>query len=95
MMKYQTPYGDEAVVYIKRGTYSNGGTSLSLIDAVDHCPFANCTINMVGLEHDELAIKNYSENEGMLDFLLKEGIVERPHRYESSGYVLVPICKLA
>lgn len=90
MMKYQ-----DAVVYMKRGQYANGGTvSLQLVDAVDHCPYATCTVNLEGLEPDEVAIKNYSENEGMLTFLVGEDIVEPPHRVIPSGFVNIPVCRL-
>ena len=61
----------------------------------DGFPFAKCTVNIPGLEKDEVAIKDYSENEGMLDFLLSNSIVEKPHRYEHSGYVRIPVCKMS
>lgn len=90
MIKYQ-----DTAVYIKRGQYANGrGVSMQLIDAVDHCPYATCTVNMEGLEPDEVAIKDYSENEGMLSFLVEEGIVNPPHRSLPSGFVNIPVCRL-
>jgi hypothetical protein len=90
MIKYQ-----DTAVYLKRGKYaSGGGASLQLIDAVDHCPYATCTVNLEGLEPDEVAIKDYSENEGMLDFLISEEIVKPPHRSIPSGFVLIPVCRL-
>ena len=46
------------------------------------------------LQSDEVAIKNYSENEGILKSLLKARIVAPPHRFVSSGFVQIPICKL-
>ena len=82
-------------VYLKRGTYANGAAnSLAMIDATDHFPYANCTINVPGLDIDEVAIKDYSENEGMLEFLINEEIVEKPHREVYSGYVSIPVCRL-
>ena len=42
----------------------------------------------------EVAIKNYSENEGILKSLIKAGIVAPPHRDVPSGFVFIPICKL-
>ena len=47
-----------------------------------------------GLEPDELAIKNYMENEGMLAFLIKHEIVFPPHRTIQSGHVIFPIVRL-
>ena len=95
MIVYKTPYNPEGTaVYLKRGTYTNGNKSIQLIDAREHYPYATCTVNVEGLKEDEVAIKNYSENEGMLNFLISEGIVEPPHRSVNSGYVKIPICKV-
>lgn len=57
-------------------------------------PYATCTAAVNGLGADEYAIKDWSENEGMLDLLVDAGIVDPPHRYITSGYVLVPVCRL-
>ena len=48
----------------------------------------------VALEADEVLIKDYSENEGMTEFLEREGIVKRTGRVVGSGYVTIPVCKL-
>jgi hypothetical protein len=47
------------------------------------------------LDIDEVAIKNYSELDGMLDALLEAKVIEIPHRYVTLGYVNHPICKLS
>jgi len=52
------------------------------------------TVYVEGLNPDEVAIKDYSENEGVLNTLLANDIVEPPHRVIQSGYVNLPICKL-
>lgn len=46
------------------------------------------------MEPDELAIKTYSENEGVLDALLDAGVIAFPHRFITSGHVAFPICRL-
>jgi len=55
---------------------------------------ATATVWIDGLAEDELAVKDYSENEGMLDCLLESGLVEKPHRWESTGFVRVPVTRL-
>ncbi len=40
----------------------------------------------------EFAIKDYSENEGMVDWLLLNRFMENPHSSYISGFVNVPIC---
>lgn len=81
-----------------RATYSkygNGQNAILLDYASNGQSYA---VASVSLDHpllsDEVAIKNYSENEGILESLLKAGIVAPPHRYISSGFVQIPICKL-
>lgn len=78
---------------VRSDIYSLGGTVLQLIDQ-DGLPYATATMWISGLEKDEVAIKNYSENEGMLHALMSAGIVEAPHRTVLNGYVTVPVCKL-
>lgn len=57
---------------------------------------APCTINLESYEcaDDEVAIKNYSECEGMLDCLHEAALIHQPHNFVNSGWVEVPICKL-
>lgn len=53
------------------------------------------TVNLdIPMEPDEVAIRDYSENEGMLNVLVAAGIVSEPIRREQSGFVMIPICKL-
>jgi hypothetical protein len=76
--------------------YQNGRTAITLYDIDDDMPIATCTINVpeVDLEQNEVIIKNYSENEGILDTLINEGIVEKTGKIVSLGYVNCEICKL-
>lgn len=84
---------------LRQRQYANGRIALELIDA--DVPYRNesvavCTVNLpnVRMAADEVAIKDYSENEGMLNVLIAHGIVSTPLRYVQSGFVEIPICKL-
>lgn len=46
------------------------------------------------LQPGEIAIKNWSENDGVLEALTTAGIVAAPHRHISSGWVQIPVCRL-
>jgi len=95
MFKFTPAYSDESdTLYISRKKYVSGNTCINLIDAVDHFPYMCATINLEGLSETEVAIKNYSENEGILPVLIAEGIIKEPHRYVNSGFVKIPICEL-
>jgi hypothetical protein len=87
-------FGEAYQVTLQKSTYKNGGTAIQLFDAVDGFPFATATTWMPDLAENEVAIKNYSENVGMLNFLMENGIVEAPHREIESGFTIVPVCKL-
>ena len=84
---------------ITHGTYDNGRAALRLIGKMG--PIATCTVNLFDkkMEQDEVAIKDYAENEGMLDALMDAGVVQHPHRYVlvmmDSGPEAVPICRMS
>ena len=76
--------------------YANGQTAIKLIDAEDNFPFATATICVEDnlLKEGEVAIKDYSENEGILRSLIESDIVEPPHAFIQSSFTKIPICKL-
>ena len=76
--------------------YGNKRTAIQLFDAETHEPIATASVNLINepMEADEIAIKDYSENEGMLDALVKAGVVSTPLRFVESGWVSIPVCHL-
>ena len=56
----------------------------------------HCTANThIKLPDDRITVKNYSENEGMEEFLIKEGIIEEhPYSCITSGFVIINVFKL-
>ena len=82
---------------VQKTNYGNNGrTALQLFDLTDGAPVATATVNIpdVELGENEVLIKNYSENEGMLEALEKGGIVSRTGESISNGFVTIPIAKL-
>lgn len=67
-----------------------------LIDVFPGEPIATCTVCLpeYKFEEKETAIKDYSENEGMLQFLVENGIVKDTHKVTYSGYVTIPIVEV-
>lgn len=59
------------------GEYENGRTAIRLTE--NGYPFATATMNdpYIWLEKDQVIIKNYSENEGIVDALVEAGVVEK------------------
>jgi len=62
----------------------------------DDCdPFATASVNVTEqLAADEVAINDYSENTGVLDALVSNGIVSAPTRWLLAGFALIPVCIL-
>jgi len=75
--------------------YGNKRTAIKLMNA-EEGPIATASVNLPDepMADNEIGIKDYSENEGMLEVLMEAGIVSKPDRYVASGWVHIPICKL-
>jgi hypothetical protein len=84
----------DCIVMIKQ--YPNKRTAIQLVDAEDGCPVAMATVNVPAesIEKDEVIIKDYSENSGILAALVGEGVVSKPLRTIRTGFVEVYVCKL-
>jgi hypothetical protein len=82
--------------YMMKRKYSNGRLALEFLDTEDGCPIVMATVNLPDavIAKDEVAIKNYSENDGILQELIEQGVVSAPIRFEPSGFVDIPICKV-
>ena len=81
---------------VVKAQYGNGATALQLVDAEDSSPIARATVNIpeVELGENEVIIKDYSENEGMLDALVEAGICVPTGQAVQTGHITAPICKL-
>ena len=84
------------VVSIKLGKYANNRISINLIDVSDNQPYAVATTNLpdVLLLDNEVLVKDYSENEGVLEFLTTNNIVVPTDRWVTCGFVDVQVCTL-
>lgn len=90
-----SPFGLRYLLFIRKEFYPNGSIRIQLYDSTDGSPYATATsLTQERLEEGEVGIKNWSENEGILEFLVSNSIIESPHRYINQGYVRVPICRL-
>ena len=93
--KLKTPY-TEYDVKLQWGKYGNGRKALELVDAENGWPVMTATVNVpeAQLSEGETIIKNYSENEGVLQFLQKNGIVGPVKREIGVGFVSCPVVDL-
>ena len=94
MKTYQlkTKYSEYTVI-LTGGTYANGRKAIRILDAEDGLPVMTATVNLpeVDLKDDEVIIKNYSENEGCLPFLITNGVVSAVERWVGHGMAVVKL----
>lgn len=74
--------------------YNNGNTKIELIDSHTFMPVAEATAKVEKLEENEVAIKDHSDHTGVLTSLIEAQLVSKPHKYISSGYTNVPVCRV-
>jgi len=76
--------------------YENNRLAIILVDKASKEHFATATVNVPDypLRENEVIIKNYSETEGILDELIKVGLITRPVRYVQTDIIPCPVCKL-
>lgn len=88
-------YGRYENCYFRAGYYANGNLAIEIIND-DYGPVTRVTVNPdITVPYPLIAIKNYSENEGMVEWLVDEGIVEEnPIHIVESGWVEIPLHRL-
>lgn len=76
--------------------YAQSGQIAICLVEEDGCPLATATCSIKGaeLEWGEVIIKDWSENNGMVDALVKAGVVEPSHRQIQTGFVQAKVCRL-
>ena len=86
-------YGVDYKLTVNVTKYSDGNTALQLLE--EGAPFAMASINMpnVLLCDNEILVKDYSENEGILDFLVENNIVTKTQSgVEGPNNLWFPVC---
>ena len=91
--------GDVIPVTVNIRKYNNGRSAIELLEmdpAYGPTPYMTASVNIpnVLLQDNEVLIKDYSENEGITNFLAKHNIVTPTNNWVKSGYVDVQVCVL-
>lgn len=76
--------------------YPNGNVAIILLRHKTGEMICKATISVphLILDETEVVIKNYSENEGILEVLENAGVIKQTGQFATVGYVQAPICKL-
>lgn len=94
---YKTKWGETyRDCFFVWGNYENNGNIALVIKNEEEGVICTCSVNSNRVNgENEIGIKDYSENEGMVDFLVSMGIIEsEPFYRENSGFVTIPYFKL-
>ena len=85
-------YKQYKAVVVRSKYMNNDNLALMLIDEKDGSPITTITVNT----EDKLPegfgyVKNYSENEGIMEVLQEEGLIKEVFGYKQMGWVTVPL----
>ena len=76
------------------GQYVNGQTSIQLIDQNGEEFLTASVAHDITIGTDQVIIKNYSENEGILEALIQSGIIEKPYMTIPVNFVTLHVTTL-
>ena len=93
MMTFKTKYGEYPNCEFVTGYYPNGNLALR-VAIKDEGPLCTCTINTGKVVHNAIAVKDYSENEGMVETLTAMGIIGKELYRIPRGRVWIPVHEL-
>lgn len=94
-MTYKTQYGEYNGCHFVTSRYADNGNLALCIENNEEGRIAICTVNPgMPLGDNQIAVKNYSENEGMDDFLKGEGLIGKLVGTIPSGWVNIPVYEL-
>ncbi|WP_442638158.1 hypothetical protein [Rossellomorea marisflavi] len=95
MLKTEELVYKGAVVSLELAKYAHNNQKAMTFSDEEGIPYFVATLCVEDkLEDDEVAIKDYSENSGVLEWLIKNELVHPPHNQTFSGYAVIPICRL-
>ena len=90
-MDFKTKYATYRGCEFQTGRYCNGNLALQVVSETEG-PKCICSVNPgVQVPDDMLAIKDHSENEGMVNILTEMGIIGERRAVIESGYVKIPV----
>lgn len=95
MAETRVKFRGEDCVLVHRVYAEGEGVRLEL-QCLDGSPMAVCTVNVpeVTLAADEVIVKDWGGNEGMVGALVAAGVVAVPSRTVEVGFVVAHVCRL-
>ena len=93
-MQIKLTHGTYENCHLLFGKYHNKRTAIQIQH--NERPLMKATVNITEaiLKHDEILVKNYEENEGLLQSLIDAEVIEDTGQFVATGYVIANVCKL-
>lgn len=93
---YKSKYGEYKDCWFQVSSYAENDNLAVEIWSAEEGPITRVTVNPgVEIPRTQIAVKDYSENEGMVDFLKSEGLIEDiPVIAIPSGWIEIPVYDL-
>lgn len=85
---FRTSWGVLPTAWVSLEHYANGGLALQIWDADG--PYTTASSWVPGVPADSVAIKDYSENEGILDELIRLRVISPPNQFNNG----LPVCRV-
>lgn len=79
---------------VQVGRYANGQTRIALVDEEGPVATATSAVEGVELKPDEVLLKDFSENRGIVAALVAAGVVDEPTSWVEAGYARLARCRL-
>ena len=92
----KTRYCDKSGCSFYTRHYAKGGIYIGIQSDSEYGPepWMDVTVNLGNaVPAGMIAVKSYSENEGLLEFLQELGFITRIYKTVDSGFVEVPVCE--
>lgn len=89
-------YGERYELIPELGRYGNGRLAITLVDATDGEPFATVTVNIPNkyIAPDEVAVKDWDENERVVEVLVQAGWLVPTGATLPTGHVRAKLMRL-
>jgi len=101
-IEFVSSYTDEVIeLEVERAMYDNGQNAILLYFEGEPYMTATVRVNVPGEayypidEETDVVIKNYSENQGILEALVEGGIIEKPHATIGMNFVTLYVAKFS
>jgi hypothetical protein len=96
IVRLKSKYLPDALYELVWSQYRNGSTALSLRGLRNPAIAMTPSVNIVGVVTDKshVLIKNWSENQGILESLIEAKVISEPLMQIPTGFVRADLCKV-